>query len=624
MKKRLIIIVLAVIICGGVLTGVLLANNGKGNESQSASVEETASESVSVSESVSASQSAGENESAPESEAGSKEESVSASEEESVSEEESESEEESITESETTSESEEESESESVHIHSYDKAVSTGKYLASAATCTKRAKYYYSCECGEAGSATFESGSLAAHTPVIDKGYAPDCTVNGLTDGSHCSVCGATIKKQEAIPATGHTYSEDWESDGFYHWHAATCKHSEEVSEKAKHDEDDFICSVCHRDTASDCGVVLEINSENNSYAVVKRSSEDIKDIIIKPAYNGIPVESIAISAFGWSDITSIVVPDSIKRVGVSAFFRCKNLQTYEYDNAYYLGNENNNFVLLLKAKNTDITSCKINEGTNVICPSAFEECAKLTEINIPGNVKSVGYYAFKKCAGITAVEFNEGLEHIDEFAFSQCDKLEIIWISASVEKIERCAFARCPVLNRINVDPYNKRYFSIANSIIDLNTKTLILGCQTTPAYGTVGTYNTEIIGDSAFNSCTELVSITLSETIKSIEDYAFWGCEKLTDIYIPDSVASIGGYAFYNCAALTGIVIPANVTEMGDSVFVGCTNLTEVEFKGTVEQWNAMKKGERMFEGTLVTKIVCSDGEVDLSAETDVPVEG
>lgn len=510
-----------------------------------------------------------------------------------------------------------------MHIHSYDKAVSTGKYLASAATCTKRAKYYYSCECGEAGSATFESGSLSAHTPVIDKGYAPDCTVNGLTDGSHCSVCGATIKKQEAIPATGHTYSEDWESDGFYHWHAATCKHSDEVSEKAKHDEDDFICSVCLRDTASDCGVVLEINSENNSYAVNKRSSKDIKDIIIKPAYNGIPVESIAYSAFNGSDITSVVVPDSIKRVGFCAFLGC-NLQRYEYDNAYYLGNENNNFVLLLKAKNTDITSCIINEGTNVICSSAFEGCAKLTKINIPGNVKSVVCYAFKQCAGITSVIFNEGLEHIDEFAFYQCAALEGIKIPASVEEIGRSAFADCPSIGSVFVAG-NEHYFETGGAIVEYATKKVIFGYKNARING-MGPemYRIDIIGESAFAGCTELKKMVLPETVKIIGHYAFGGCEKLSDIYIPDSVESIDNYAFYNCAALTGIVIPANVTEMGDSVFGGCTNLTEVEFKGTVEQWNAMKKGERMFKGTLVTKVVCSDGEVDLSAETDVPVEG
>ena len=44
-----------------------------------------------------------------------------------------------------------------------------------------------------------------------------------------------------------HTYDESkWESDATYHWHAATCEHTEEVSDKAEHDfGTDNKCKVC-------------------------------------------------------------------------------------------------------------------------------------------------------------------------------------------------------------------------------------------------------------------------------------------------------------------------------------------------------------------------------------------
>lgn len=44
------------------------------------------------------------------------------------------------------------------------------------------------------------------HTVVTDKGYAPTCTKDGLTDGSHCSVCDKVFEKQEPINKTGHSY----------------------------------------------------------------------------------------------------------------------------------------------------------------------------------------------------------------------------------------------------------------------------------------------------------------------------------------------------------------------------------------------------------------------------------
>ena len=43
------------------------------------------------------------------------------------------------------------------------------------------------------------------HTPVVDAAVDATCTEDGLTEGSHCSVCGNTIKAQETVPAKGHT-----------------------------------------------------------------------------------------------------------------------------------------------------------------------------------------------------------------------------------------------------------------------------------------------------------------------------------------------------------------------------------------------------------------------------------
>jgi hypothetical protein len=43
------------------------------------------------------------------------------------------------------------------------------------------------------------------HNIVIDNAVEPTCTINGLTEGSHCSMCGMVFKAQEIIPAKGHT-----------------------------------------------------------------------------------------------------------------------------------------------------------------------------------------------------------------------------------------------------------------------------------------------------------------------------------------------------------------------------------------------------------------------------------
>ena len=43
------------------------------------------------------------------------------------------------------------------------------------------------------------------HIAIIDEGYAATCTATGLTDGSHCSVCGEIITSQLILAKEKHT-----------------------------------------------------------------------------------------------------------------------------------------------------------------------------------------------------------------------------------------------------------------------------------------------------------------------------------------------------------------------------------------------------------------------------------
>lgn len=49
------------------------------------------------------------------------------------------------------------------HSCLYNKKIITEKYKLSDATCLKKATYYYSCNCGEKGNATFEHGNISEH-----------------------------------------------------------------------------------------------------------------------------------------------------------------------------------------------------------------------------------------------------------------------------------------------------------------------------------------------------------------------------------------------------------------------------------------------------------------------------
>ena len=69
-----------------------------------------------------------------------------------------------------------------------------------------------------------------------------------------------------------------------------------------------------------------------------------------------------------------------------------------------------------------------------------------------------------------------------------------------------------------------------------------------------------------------------------KKIYASAFYGCSSLTSIIIPDSVTSIGGNAFYGCSRLTSIKLPDSVTWSSDKAFYGCSSLTSIKLPDSI----------------------------------------
>ena len=70
----------------------------------------------------------------------------------------------------------------------------------------------------------------------------------------------------------------------------------------------------------------------------------------------------------------------------------------------------------------------------------------------------------------------------------------------------------------------------------------------------------------------------VIIPEGVTSIGESVFDGCEGLTSVTIPSSVTSIGRGAFDGCNGLTSVTIPSSVTSIGDYAFSYCNGLTSI----------------------------------------------
>ena len=118
-------------------------------------------------------------------------------------------------------------------------------------------------------------------------------------------------------------------------------------------------------------------------------------------------------------------------------------------------------------------------------------------------------------------------------------------------------------------------------------------------------------MIADCAFDRCSHLESVTISDSVTIIENFAFDGCSSLTSITIPNSVTTIGESAFQGCSSLLSATIPEKFESSKDTIFRGTPYLQEsMRRSSTAKQcralypFNAMQPGDLSFKaGDIIT---------------------
>ncbi len=286
--------------------------------------------------------------------------------------------------------------------------------------------------------------------------------------------------------------------------------------------------------------------------------------IDVPESIGGKNVTAIGMDAFrGNYYLESVTLPQSVKSIGTSAFKYCYKL-----------------------------TSIDIPQKVTAIPYNTFAGCPSLKSVNIPSNVTSIGEYAFDDCITLANVTIPSSVTSIGEGAFFNCYALANVTIPSSVTSIGDNAFKYCTSLETVifpesatlGTQPFPLNTAQILYtkdaSTGDVTVTKVEAGSETSIEIPeTIDGGTVKIIGADAFKDCDTFTSITLPQSLTSIEDLAFAHCTALQNINIPQNVTNIGASAFLSCESLTSITIPSGVTSIKIATFAHCTSLKSIE---------------------------------------------
>lgn len=444
--------------------------------------------------------------------------------------------------------------------------------------------------CSRCNYTIFAEIPALLHTPataVEENRVEATCTIDGHYDSVvYCSVCQAEISREEqCLAQLGHAIKSHVAKAPTcteIGWNAydtcSRCDYTTYVELPALgHDYVNKICSLCGEKEPSKG---LEYSLNNTYYSVSGLGTCTDTEINIPAIYNGLPVKAIANSAFAnCTGLTNVIVPNSVTNIGDSAFSGCTGLTSVVIsDYVTTIG-------LNAFSNCTGLTSVTIGSGVTSIGKSAFEGCTRLTKINYNAErAKLVVYNCVFKNAGIDGegitVNIGANVRLIPNHIFSRAKNaatgnpkiINVIFAEGSVcETIEDSAFCHCTELKSITI-PDSVKSIKM-NAFFDCMGLTSI----------TIGNGVTSI-GEYAFYGCEGATNITIGNSVTNIDEYAFAGCTSLTSITIPNSVTTIGNYVFNACNNVTSLSIGTGLTTISEYAFFGCTGLTELNIGGNI----------------------------------------
>ena len=264
----------------------------------------------------------------------------------------------------------------------------------------------------------------------------------------------------------------------------------------------------------------FEVDDRNNAYCSVDGTlyDRDCRVLLQYPAARTgrcrVPdgVEEIVARAFYNSKVSDVELPESLTRLGHSAFSGCSSMR-----------------------------SIVLQGSLSKIPVAAFEDCKSLEEIELPASVTRIEERAFHECNSLRTLLCDPGqLRQVDKQAFDRCYALTTLDLS-NVIVIEEKTCYECKSLRSVQLSDQLTRI-----------GKEAFRRCQSLMQFALPSTVSA--IDKEAFRECTSLNEITLNEGLLTLGDNALRETA-IRYLVIPSTVTKLGKKVAEKCSQLQRI---------------------------------------------------------------------
>lgn len=229
--------------------------------------------------------------------------------------------------------------------------------------------------------------------------------------------------------------------------------------------------------------------------------------------------------------------------------------------------------------KGWKITSVVIPESVTKIGAGAFSACDSITSVTIPSGVLSVGQYAFS-CSELISVNWNATSCNDVQWLFSASRKLETIVFGSNVKSIPNGLLSGINSLTTIVLNEGletlgNISYLGGINSLVVPSTVTQMGDVTNCANLVEISVPQGLDISGLTFDNCPKFKGVLAGN--------CYVRGDKLTGVksdavlvIVPDTVTTIAANAFTGASGLKYVYIPQNVTSVEQNAFAGCENAT------------------------------------------------